>query len=63
MIDKQDMNCRGGGQVVSMFAFYSYDRSSGPAEAYSFFCKICVWKEWKKQRKHFLKNKIWTAEM
>ena len=36
---------RGGGQVVSMLAFYSNDLSSNPAEAYSFFCKICVWKE------------------
>ena len=38
---------RGGGQVVSMLSFYSDDPSSIPAEAYSFLCKICVWKEWK----------------
>ena len=31
-----------GGQVVSVLAFYSDDPSSNPAEAYSFFCKICV---------------------
>ena len=33
---------RGGGQVVSVLAFYSDDLSSNPADAYSFFCKICV---------------------
>ena len=34
----------GGGQVVSVLAFYSDfdDPSSNPADAYSFFCKICV---------------------
>ena len=36
---------RGGGQVVSVLAFYSNDPSSNPADAYSFFCRICVWKE------------------
>ena len=36
---------RGGGQVVSMIAFYSDDPRSNPADVYSFFCKICVWKE------------------
>ena len=36
---------RGGGQVVSMLTFYSDDPSSNPTEAYSFFCKMCVWKE------------------
>ena len=30
---------RGGGQVVSMFAFYSNDPSSNPAEVYSFFLR------------------------
>ena len=30
----------GGGQVVSVIAFYSNDRSLNPAEAYNFFCKI-----------------------
>ena len=33
---------RGGGQVVSVLAFYSDDPSSNPAEAYNFSCKICV---------------------
>ena len=33
---------RGGGQVVSMLSFYSDNPSSNPADAYSFFCKICV---------------------
>ena len=37
----------GGGQVVSVLAFYSDDPSLNPAAAYSFFCKICVWKEQK----------------
>ena len=36
---------RGGGQVVSVLAFYSNDPSLNPAEDYSFNCKICVWKE------------------
>ena len=31
---------RGGGQVVSMLAFYSYDPSSNPTKFYNFFCKI-----------------------
>ena len=30
---------RGGGQVVSVLAFYSDDPSSNPADACSFFCK------------------------
>ena len=33
---------RGGGQVVSLPGFNSEDPSSSPAEAYSFFCKICA---------------------
>ena len=33
---------RGGGQVVSMLAFFSVNPSSNLAEAYSFFCTICV---------------------
>ena len=37
----------GGGQVVSMQATYSDDPSSNPADAYSFLCKICIWKEQK----------------
>ena len=32
---------RGGGQVVSVLTFYSDDLSLNPAEAYSYFCKIC----------------------
>ena len=31
---------RGGGQVVSMLAFYSDDPSSNPADAYSFSVQI-----------------------
>ena len=38
---------RGGGQVVSMLAFYYDDQSSNPTEAYRYFCKNCVWKEQK----------------
>ena len=33
---------RGGGQVVSVLAFYSDDPSSNPADAYTFFCKVCI---------------------
>ena len=33
------MGC-GGGQVVSLLAFYSNDPSSNPAKVYSFFCNI-----------------------
>ena len=43
---KRDLG-RGGGQVVSMQVFYSNILSSNPSDAYSFCCKICVWKEWK----------------
>ena len=42
---------RGGGQVVSVLAFYSDDPNSKPADAHSFFCKICVWKRTKKLQK------------
>ena len=38
---------RGGGQVVSMLTFHADDLSSNSADAYSFFCEICVWKEQK----------------
>ena len=38
---------RGGGQEVSVLTLYSNDPSSNPAEAYSVFCEICVWKEQK----------------
>jgi len=31
---------RGGGQVVSVLAFYSEDPSSNPIEAYSFCVKL-----------------------
>ena len=34
------MATRGGGQVVSMLAFYSNDLSSNPADVNSFFCKF-----------------------
>ena len=37
--------CDGGGYVVSLLPFYSNNPSSNPAEAYSFFCKMCVWNE------------------
>ena len=36
-----------GGQIVIVLAFFSDNLSSNPAEAYSFFCKISVWKEQK----------------
>ena len=41
---------RGGGQVVSILAFYSDDPSSNPAEAYSFFCKLVFEKNKNKQK-------------
>ena len=33
---------RGGGQVVSVLAFYSDDTSSNPAEVYSFSVILCL---------------------
>ena len=33
---------RGGGQVVSMLAFYSDDPSSNPAEVYNFSVKLLL---------------------
>ena len=33
---------RGGGQVVSVLAFYSDDPSSNPAEVYNFSVKIVI---------------------
>ena len=41
---------RGGGQVVSVLAFYYDDLSSNPPEAYSFFCKIVFEKNENKQK-------------
>ena len=32
----------GGGQLVSVLAFYSDDQNSNPADSNSFSCKICV---------------------
>ena len=40
----------GGGQVVSVFAFYSNDPSSNPAEAYSFSVKFSFEKNKNKQK-------------
>ena len=34
-------------KVVRVLTFYSDDLSLNPTEAYSFFAKICVWKEQK----------------
>ena len=39
-IFKQKYSGHGGGQVVSMLAFYSNDPSLNPADAYSFCCYI-----------------------
>ena len=36
-----NMGC-GGGQVVSVLAFYSNNPSSNPAEAYSFSVILCL---------------------
>ena len=40
---------RGGGQVVSVLAFYSDDLSSNPAEVYNFSNKIVIEKNENKQ--------------
>ena len=40
----------GGGQMVSVFAFYSDNPGSNPAEAYSFFCKFVFVKNKNKQK-------------
>ena len=42
---------RGGGQVVSVLAFYSDDPSSNPAEAYNFSCKNVFEKNENKQKR------------
>ena len=42
--------CRGGGQVVSVLAFYSDNPSLNPAEAYSFSVKIVFEKTKNKQK-------------
>ena len=34
------MGRRGGGQVVSVLAYYSDNLSSNPAKVYNFFCVI-----------------------
>ena len=47
----QEHGGRGWGQVVSVLDFYSDYPTLNPAEAYSFFCKIRVWKELKKIEK------------
>ena len=41
---------RGGGQVVSVLAFYSVDPSSNPTVAYSFSVKFVVEKNENKQK-------------
>ena len=54
---------RGGGQVVSVLAFYSIDPSSNPADVYSFFCKICIWKKQKNILEQLLSTlgSIWIS--
>ena len=42
---------RGGGQVVSVFAFYSDDPSSNPADVYSFSVKFVFEKNENKQKR------------
>ena len=44
ILKKQSRHWRGGngGQMVSVLTFYSDNPSSNPADAYSFFCEICV---------------------
>ena len=54
----------GGGQVVSMLAFYSNDPSSNPADAYSFSVKFVFEKNENKQKEAgvgpFLKKTQWN---
>ena len=54
---------RGGGQVVSVLAFYSDDPSSNPAEASSFSVKFVFGKNENKQKEAglgpFLKKNIY----
>ena len=57
-----NMGC-GGGQVVSVLAFYSNNPSSNPAEAYSFSVKFLFEKEQKQNKKrpglvHFFKKNL-----
>ena len=42
---------RGGGQVVSVLAFYSEDPSSNPAEVYNFSVKIVIETNENKQKR------------
>ena len=56
---------RGGGQVVSVLAFYSDDPSSNLAEIYSFFCNIVFEKNENKTKRGqgwsiSWKNKLWV---
>ena len=44
-LKKKSFFGRGGGQVISILTCYSDDPSSNPAEAYNFFCNICVLKQ------------------
>ena len=50
------MGC-GGGQVVSLLAFYSNDPSSNPAKVYSFFCNIVFEKNENKQKR----GRVWPT--
>ena len=51
---------RVGDQLVSVLAFFSYNPSSNPAEAFSLFRKICIKKNENKRKEArvgpFLKN-------
>ena len=49
-MQRSDKDLYGGGQVVSIFTFYSNDSSSNPAEAFSFFCNIVFEKHENKQK-------------
>ena len=45
----------GGGQVVSVIAFYSHDPSSNPPKVYNFSFKIAVGKDVNKQKR----SQVW----
>ena len=47
----------------SVLAFYIDDLNSDPTDAYSFFCKICVWNDWKNKKRgpdHIMD--LWSCE-
>ena len=54
---------RGGGQVVSVLAFFSDDPSSNPAEAYSFSVNLVFEKNENTQKRPGLVYREWHMEV